>query len=112
MDANVGSFANMPAEVWEACFHPVHKSASCACAAQAKADSASGESMIDRWRNRRKMAWACMLGGLFFPLLVLLTESDQLGAIAASFYVFVGAVVGAYIGFATVDDRWQKDKIE
>jgi len=63
----------------------------------------------DRWRNRRKMAWLSMTAGIAFPLLLLFAESDQLGAIAGPFYIFVGAVVGAYIGFATVDDRWQKE---
>lgn len=53
------------------------------------------------------MAWLALLAGLLFPVLLLWTESDQLGAVAGSFYIFVGAVVGAYIGFATVDDRWQ-----
>ena len=62
----------------------------------------------DKWRNRRRMAWLSMIAGLAFPLLLLATDSDQLGAIAGPFYIFVGAVVGAYIGFATVDDRWQK----
>jgi hypothetical protein len=64
--------------------------------------------LADRWKNRRAMAWASLCAGLAYPLLVLFTESDQLGAIAAAFYVFVSAVVGAYIGFSTVDDRWQK----
>ena len=50
------------------------------------------------------MAWLSMLAGLLFPLLILGTESPTLGAIAAPFYVFVGAVVGAYIGFATYED--------
>lgn len=63
---------------------------------------------LDRWKNRRAMAWVSMLAGLAFPLLLLVTESDQLGAIAAAFYVFVGAVVGAYIGFATYDDVHSK----
>lgn len=63
----------------------------------------------DKWRNRRRMAWLSMIAGLAFPMLLLFTESDQLGAIAGPFYIFVGAVVGAYIGFATVDDRWQKE---
>lgn len=63
-----------------------------------------------RWRNRRAMAWASMAAGLMFPALLLVTESDQLGAIAGPFYVFVGAVVGAYIGFATVDDKWSKEQ--
>jgi len=58
----------------------------------------------DRWRNRRKMAWLSMLGGLAFPLLILTTESATLGQIALPFYGFVGAVVAAYIGFATYDD--------
>lgn len=58
----------------------------------------------DRWKNRRKMAWLSMFGGLFFPLLILATESATLGQIALPFYGFVGAVVAAYIGFATYDD--------
>jgi uncharacterized membrane protein YiaA len=61
----------------------------------------------DRWKNRRAMAWASLVAGLVFPLLLWVTDSDQLGAVAGPFYVFVGAVVGAYIGFATVDDKWQ-----
>lgn len=60
---------------------------------------------VDRWKNRRKMAWISMLAGIGFPLLLLVTESPQLGAIAGPFYIFVGAVVGAYIGFATWDDK-------
>jgi len=63
----------------------------------------------DRWKHRRKMAWGAFLGGLLFPLLVLFTDSDQLGSIAGAFYVFTGAIVGAYVGFATVDDRWQRE---
>ena len=55
------------------------------------------------------MAWASLVGGLGYPLLLLVTDSSQLGSIAGPFYVFVGAVVGAYIGFATVDDKWAKD---
>ena len=62
-------------------------------------------SEYDRWRNRRKMAWISMIAGLLFPMLLLVTESAQLGAIAAPFYVFVGGVVAAYIGFATLDDN-------
>lgn len=61
-----------------------------------------------RWTNRRRMAWASLVAGLVFPVLILFTESPQLGAIATPFYLFVSAVVGAYIGFATVDDKWQK----
>ena len=59
----------------------------------------------DRWKNRRRMAWLALLAGLAFPGLLLYTDSAQLGAIAAPFYTFVGAVVAAYIGFATWDDK-------
>ena len=62
-----------------------------------------------RWTNRRRMAWISLLSGVGYPLLVLLTDSAQLKDIAGSFYMFVGAVVGSYIGFATVDDKWMKD---
>jgi hypothetical protein len=64
---------------------------------------------LDRWKNRRRMAWISIVAGLLYPLLLLATESNQLGAVAAPFYVFVGAVVGAYIGFSTVDDKWQNE---
>ena len=64
----------------------------------------------DRWKNRRRMAWVALVAGLLFPLLVLWAESDQIGAVAGAFYVFVSAVVGSYMGWATMDDRWQKEQ--
>ncbi len=63
----------------------------------------------DRWKNRRRMAWLALLAGLLFPLLLLWSDSDQLGSVAGAFYVFVTGVVGSYIGWAVMDDKWQKD---
>ena len=63
----------------------------------------------DRWVNRRRMAWISLISGVAYPLLVLLTDSQQLKDIAGPFYMFVSAVVGSYIGFATIDDKWMKD---
>lgn len=63
----------------------------------------------DRWKNRRRMAWISLIAGLAYPVLLLVTDSDQLGAVAGPFYIFVGAVVGAYVGFATLDDRWKHE---
>ncbi|MBU0791200.1 MAG: hypothetical protein KKB08_06770 [Gammaproteobacteria bacterium] len=63
----------------------------------------------DRWKNRRRMAWLALLAGLAFPLLLLYTDSAQLGAVAGSFYAFAGSVVAAYIGFATWDDVRAKE---
>lgn len=59
-----------------------------------------------RWKNRRRMAYGAFLGGILFPLLG--NYIDNVYEIAMPFYTFVGMVVGAYIGFATVDDKWQK----
>jgi di/tricarboxylate transporter len=64
----------------------------------------------DRWLHRRRMAWSALLAGLLFPLLLLWSQSDQLGAVAGAFYVFVGMVVSAYIGFATHDDIKMRGK--
>ena len=64
----------------------------------------------DRWKNRRRMAWLALLAGLGFPLLLFWEKSESLGALAGAFYIFVGAVVGSYIGWATVDDNNFKDK--
>ena len=62
------------------------------------------EHTIDRWKNRRKMAWITLLSGVAFPLLILGSESAVLGQIALPFYGFVTGVVMTYIGFATYED--------
>jgi hypothetical protein len=64
---------------------------------------------MDRWKNRRKMAWLSMIAGLLFPLLILASESPTLGQVALPFYGFVAGVVMAYIGAATYDDTHKKD---
>jgi len=61
-----------------------------------------------RWKNRRRMAWICMIAAIAYPVLVLFTESRELGEIATPFYMFVSAVVGAYIGFATWEDNTRR----
>jgi hypothetical protein len=65
---------------------------------------------IDRWRNRRCMAWIALLCGCVYPVFALLTGSPHLAEIAWPFYTFIGAIVGAYVGFATVDDKWQRSR--
>jgi hypothetical protein len=64
----------------------------------------------DRWKNRRRMAWLAMLGGLFTPLLVLVTESEHVVGIAIPAYSFFTLVVSMYIGGAVIDDNNFKDK--
>lgn len=55
------------------------------------------------WRNRRRMAWLSLLAGLAFPALAIVQPA--VSDIAGPFYLFVAAVVGAYIGFATWGDK-------
>ena len=63
---------------------------------------------VDRWKNRRKMAWLSMLAGLLFPLLISVSDSSTLGQIAIPFYAFVTGVVMTYITAATYDDTHTK----
>lgn len=59
-----------------------------------------------RWKNRRRMAWLCTFASIAYPLIALgLDKPDVLASIAGPFYLFNGAVVGAYIGFSTWDDK-------
>lgn len=55
------------------------------------------------------MAWLALIAGLAYPGLVLVSSSTELGVIAAPFYLFVAAVVGSYMGFATMDDKFQRN---
>jgi hypothetical protein len=68
--------------------------------------------MKDRWKNRRAMAWIALIVGCVYPFAVLFSDSTGLAEIAASVYLFLSAIVGAYIGFATLDDKWQPDEKE
>lgn len=65
--------------------------------------------MNDRWKNRRRMAWLAFIAGIAFPFIV--SESVVIGA-AQAFYLFIGSVIGTYIGFATFDDKWQRNEDE
>ncbi len=65
---------------------------------------------LDRWKNRRKMAWYSMTAGLAYPLLVLASKSTELGEIAIPFYSFVTMIVVTYIGARVVDDNNMKEK--
>lgn len=53
----------------------------------------------------RRMAWSALIGGLAFPAGVHFAGGEHLTAIAVPFYVFVGSVVGAYMGFSTWGDK-------
>lgn len=60
-----------------------------------------------RWRHRRRMAYCAIVGGMAVPVLAIIFKVEISGW-AIPFYGFCGIVVGAYIGGAVVDDKWQK----
>lgn len=58
-----------------------------------------------RWKNMRRMAWTALVAGLIYPAGVYIAGGEHLVNIAGPFYLFVGAVVGAYMGFSTWGDK-------
>ena len=58
----------------------------------------------NRWKNMRRMAWISLISGILFPVLVFYSDSKFLADIAVAYYLFISAVVGAYMGFSTVGD--------
>lgn len=55
------------------------------------------------WANRRKMAWLALISGLLVPTW---GWAESLAPAVGPYLAFVGAVVLAYIGAATIDDKW------
>ena len=58
----------------------------------------------DRWKHRRRMAYAALAGMLAFPLLAFAADGSQLEALAWPVYLSLGAIVAVYTGAATYDD--------
>ena len=64
--------------------------------------------MVDSFKNRRKIAWSAHVAALLFPLLILSTNSDQLGQIAIPFYGYIGIIITAYIAAASYESKDQR----
>lgn len=61
-----------------------------------------------KWKNMRRMAYMSLYASLLFPLLLYVVPAEvgkTLADIATPFYLFTGAVVGAYMGFSTWGDK-------
>jgi O-antigen ligase len=67
-----------------------------------------------RWRNRRRMAYISLFFLIivaFLAIFVVPVERLQvLEEIITWFFFIMGSVVGAYVGFSTLDDKWNKNK--
>jgi len=66
---------------------------------------------IDRWKNRRAMAWVslCAIIGIGIAAVFNKLAAPQSDVIIAVVYS-LAAVVGTYVGFATLDDKWKVDR--
>jgi len=64
-----------------------------------------------RWTHRRRLVYATVCLAFVMVIVAMLDFTDR----QVSSQLVVGAVsllsivLGAYVGFATVDDRWQRD---
>jgi uncharacterized membrane protein YhaH (DUF805 family) len=61
-----------------------------------------------RWKNRRRMAWLCLLSMLVltYYIVVVVDENriEVLQPVITWFYTVMGSIVGAYHGLATFED--------
>ena len=62
----------------------------------------------NRWKTRRLMAWMAFIGGLAFPFIPV--EKSLHIALIPPFYLFITGIIMTYIGFATLDDKWNKNE--
>lgn len=62
-----------------------------------------------RWRNRRKMAWIALISILVVTILAFFVVEESrlklLGDVINMFYLSMASIVGAYVGFATLDKK-------
>jgi len=62
-----------------------------------------------RWQNRRKMAWIALISILVVTILAFFVVEESrlklLGDVINMFYLSMASIVGAYVGFATLDKK-------
>ena len=62
-----------------------------------------------RWQNRRKMAWIALASILVVTILAFFVVEESrlklLGDVINMFYLSMASIVGAYVGFATLDKK-------
>lgn len=68
----------------------------------------------DRWANRRKMAWIALwaliaMGAATLVVALIKPEAATAsGMVVSAIAVSLAGIVGAYVGFATADDKWKQ----
>ena len=62
-----------------------------------------------RWQNRRRMAWIALSSILIVTILAFFIVAESrlklLGDVINMFYLSMASIVGAYVGFATLDKK-------
>lgn len=62
-----------------------------------------------RWQNRRRMAWIALISILVVTILAFFVVEESrlklLGDVINMFYLSMASIVGAYVGFATLDKK-------
>ena len=62
-----------------------------------------------RWKNRRRMAWLSLISILIVTILAFFIVAESrlklLGDVINMFYLTMASIVGAYVGFATLDKK-------
>lgn len=68
----------------------------------------------NRWKHRRRMAYIALISMLVVTYLCMFkVPTDKLSTLSDVvnwFYVTMGTIVGAYMGFSTLDDKWKESK--
>jgi len=81
---------------------------------EVSSDSTTKTILKDRWKHRRRMAYIALFAILVVTYVCLFKidarKLDALEVIVTWFYVTMGSIIGAYVGFATLDDKWQNKK--
>lgn len=72
--------------------------------------------LSNRWKHRRRMSYVALVAILVVTYLCLFKVDKErladLEVIITWFYVTMGSIIGAYVGFATLDDKWRKGSKE
>ena len=80
---------------------------------------ANSNTLRDRWRNRRRMAWGAFAAQIALMLIIISFPAlwpsvwtpamvEAITPIVTMFFFAQSTIIGVYIGFSTVDDKWKK----
>lgn len=72
--------------------------------------------LANRWQHRRRMAYIALVSIIALTYTLLFHISPEkikaLETVVTWYYITMGSIIGAYVGFATLDDKWKKDTKE